>query len=69
MLKNNMANGWGLLTHADGDTYEGQWLNNQAHGFGTFTSPNGYKYRGEWKLSRKHGISSERFSDLSEYEG
>jgi hypothetical protein len=29
-----MANGKGKLVHADGDTYEGDWLNDKANGNG-----------------------------------
>jgi hypothetical protein len=43
-----MANGTGILYHADGDVYEGSWLNDKAHGHGTYRHANGATYVGEW---------------------
>jgi len=43
-----MANGKGKLIHADGDTYEGDWLDDKANGNGTYLHANNAKYVGEW---------------------
>lgn len=32
--KNNKANGYGILTHHDGDIYKGDWVDDRAHGKG-----------------------------------
>lgn len=31
-----MANGYGRMTHANGDVYEGYWKNDKACGIGVF---------------------------------
>ena len=40
------AQGFGKLTHVNGDTYEGEWMNDMAHGRGIFTHYRGVRYEG-----------------------
>ena len=39
-----MANGYGRLIHADGDTYVGQWVNDHAEGQGVYYHADGAQY-------------------------
>ena len=42
----DVKNGFGTYTYANGDTYEGEWSNNLRHGQGTYTyADSGVKVR------------------------
>ena len=43
-----MSNGYGKLTHANLDFYEGNWKDDKANGYGEYTQSNGIIYKGEW---------------------
>lgn len=40
--------GKGLLVHADGDYYEGEWAYDMANGEGEYYHAGGGKYKGTW---------------------
>lgn len=69
--------GLGLLTYANGTTYDGEWTNNLFHGHGTFTSfdfssgtpHRGQRYEGEYEFGRKHGKGLQHLIDGSVYDG
>lgn len=42
-FKEDMLEGYGVLTYLDGRVYEGQWCNNMKHGKGVFDWPDGKK--------------------------
>ena len=46
---------FGILIHADGNVYEGDWLNGLAHSQGTYIYIDGAKYKGEWIDDKQHG--------------
>jgi hypothetical protein len=54
-----MANGYGRMTHANGDVYEGFWKNDKACGVGVFADTSGAMYRGEWLDDIQHGYGEE----------
>lgn len=51
--------GNGVLTLADGTTYEGQWADGAAHGQGELRLPCGGGYNGDWNEGLKHGAGVE----------
>lgn len=52
---NGKANGRGVLFHADGDVYIGEWKEDIADGYGSYTHADGAKYQGQWKEDKQHG--------------
>ena len=56
--ENNMMNGQGAATAANGSKYVGEYKDDRRHGQGTHTSANGSKYEGEWKDDLSHGLGS-----------
>ena len=42
-------NGRGVLSWADGGSYDGEWKEGQRCGLGIMKWPNGKSYKGEWK--------------------
>jgi hypothetical protein len=46
MWKNDMANGKGRMTHANGDIYEGMWKDDKANGYGVFIDSTNAVYEG-----------------------
>ena len=72
--------GLGLLTYANGDTYDGEWINNLFHGHGVFSSVDfmnvapgiphtGQRYEGAYEYGRKHGKGIQHLQDGSVYDG
>lgn len=61
--------GLGVLTHRNGDRYEGYWRDDQADGNGIYTQGDGSKYEGSWRGDRKHGLGKQVWSDGQAYEG
>ena len=47
-VKNDKANGLGLVTFSDGSTYEGKFKRNRIHGKGKYTDSNGNVFEGKW---------------------
>jgi hypothetical protein len=47
--------GEGIMTYADGNTYEGQWEAGKAQGEGIMTYANGNTYDGQWENNHPHG--------------
>ena len=45
----------GVLTYANGESYEGEWKDDRAHGRGTLTYLSGDRYTGNWIQAKKHG--------------
>ncbi len=53
-IKNGKPHGKGLMTYADGKTYNGLWKNGE-YKLGTLTNPDKSSYSGEWKNGLPHG--------------
>jgi hypothetical protein len=62
-------NGYGKMTYANGDVYEGQWKNGLKQGSGVMDFSNGDKYEGQWKNGKMHGKGVMKFSYGQKYEG
>ncbi len=54
-LLNGKANGYGVGTYANGNSYKGNWVNNSKEGYGTFIYRNGDEYRGNFKNDMRNG--------------
>eukprot|EP00439_Symbiodinium_sp_Y106_P078260 s3058_g17.t1 len=50
-----LATGNGILRHANGSFYDGQWSAGQATGFGRFTHTDGSTYEGQWRGNQQGG--------------
>lgn len=61
--------GQGMLTGADGQKYEGQFLNSAPHGSGVLNEFDGSEYQGAFEHNHRHGYGSQTYSDGSTYEG
>ena len=61
--------GYGVMVHASGDMYEGQWRAGKREGVGTYHSADGSKYVGQWVAGQKQGHGTYRFADGEKYEG
>ena len=67
--KDDVRDGFGTYTYANGDTYEGEWSNNLRHGQGTYTyAESGAKYVGGWVNGRREGMGELIFSNYK-YKG
>ena len=53
---NNLFDGKGKLTFADGRVYEGDFRGGKRDGQGTMVFPNGNKYIGQWANDAQHGV-------------
>lgn len=53
--KDNLMDGFGTYTHANGNTYQGQYKKNERHGYGTFRWVEGDYYVGEYEMGKRHG--------------
>ena len=65
----NIKDGYGKRTLADGSVYEGQFKDGDFEGKGTLTYPNGQQYTGEFKFGLFDGEGVLVYSDGSKYEG
>jgi hypothetical protein len=54
-LLNGKANGYGVGTYANGNTYKGNWRDNSKEGYGTYIWKNGEEYRGSYKNDLRNG--------------
>ncbi|MBL96265.1 MAG: hypothetical protein CMF52_00450 [Legionellales bacterium] len=62
--------GRGVMTYADGTSYDGHWQNNKRCGVGTMTYADGTVYDGDWWNDLRHGHGKIRRTDGSIiYEG
>ena len=43
------------MTHANGNSYEGEWAEGKQHGKGTYTFADGSSHEGEFAEGNKHG--------------
>ena len=68
-IKNNLRNGHGTYTWANGNQYVGEWRDNLQHGQGTFTSADSLTYIGNWKDGLKHGHGAITNSSGQQYVG
>lgn len=57
------------ITHADRETYVGDWQDDMRHGQGEVSTADGNQYSGSWKRDLKHGSGLERWSDGACYNG
>lgn len=64
-----LATGNGILRHANGSFYDGQWSAGQATGFGRFTHTDGSTYEGQWRGNQQDGSGQELWQDGSSFEG
>lgn len=68
-LKNNVPEGHGQFTFADGDTYQGDWHEGKIHGNGIYTFADGSRYEGSWKDGIKSGCGLYVFANGDSYSG
>lgn len=67
---NGKFEGYGRMTHANGDIYQGQWHSGMAHGIGTFCDTQGSLYEGNWEEDQQHGKGTEYWDYYKiKYEG
>ena len=52
--EDDLKQGQGVQTYANGDKYSGSWDNGKRNGEGVLTSANGDVYSGNWKDDFKH---------------
>ena len=50
-----MKDGEGVLTFANGDKYDGEFIDDEFEGQGVFTWANGDKYEGQFKNGKAEG--------------
>ena len=67
--ENNMMNGQGAATAANGSKYVGEYKDDQRHGQGTYTWPDGDKYVGEFKYDVPNGVGISTWDNGHKYEG
>jgi hypothetical protein len=66
----NVKNGKGIVVHADGSRYEGEFLNGKYHGSGILTLSDGYlPIMEQWKDGVQHGIGTCSFANGNRYQG
>ena len=68
-VENGEPNGFGVLTHPNGDNYVGEFKGGFPNGQGTLTSPDGWKYVGEFKNGIRNGQGTETYSSGNKYVG
>ena len=54
--------GTGVMTYADGGSYDGQWKKGRRHGQGVYVYGNADYYSGQWAGGVKHGVGLYFFS-------
>lgn len=67
--RDNLPQGEGKITWADGTEYVGEWKDGKAEGRGTSTWADGFTYVGEWKDFKRHGQGTSTKVDGSKYVG
>ena len=65
----NRRCGYGKMTHANEDVYEGNWLNNQPHGQGVYTWKDHGTYQGEFCEGKLAGFGRRVYVSGNVYEG
>ncbi len=66
---NGNREGYGLLTGADGESYDGMWADDNFNGQGTYIWSNGAKYTGEWKNGVQDGYGIFFYTNGDKYTG
>lgn len=66
---NDLIQGYGCCTWANGKKYSGQWEKNKMHGFGVFEWPDGRIYEGNYKEGIKNGEGKMTWPDGKVYNG
>jgi TPR repeat protein len=68
-IKNDLANGHGVMTWADGNRYEGNWINGERTGHGVYTWGNGDRYEGNWLNGAMSGHGAINWANGKRYVG
>ena len=61
--------GYGTLTVADGERYDGEFVGGKKHGHGTLILPGGARYVGEFCNDKRHGHGTQTLPDGQRYVG
>ena len=69
MVKDNKAEGFGIIYSDDSIIYKGGFIEGKKDGEGVFYWPDGSYYKGEWKDDKRNGIGKFIAVDNSSYEG
>jgi len=68
-FKNDLPNGNGVLSLANGDKYKGNFVGGLYDGTGTYTWSSGKEYIGEFTIGRSKGQGAIKFVNGDEYRG
>ena len=68
-MKNDLRNGQGTYTYADGNKYVGEWKDDKFNGQGTYTYANGDKYVGEFRDDNLNGQGTYTYANGDKYIG
>eukprot|EP01087_Luapelamoeba_hula_P022102 TRINITY_DN7853_c0_g1_i1.p1 TRINITY_DN7853_c0_g1~~TRINITY_DN7853_c0_g1_i1.p1 ORF type:complete len:1027 (-),score=176.48 TRINITY_DN7853_c0_g1_i1:35-3115(-) len=66
---NNLQNGQGTLTCANGTTFSGEWKDGKKHNYGTIFYANGDTYAGGWREDKPYGDGKLAMKSGITYEG
>lgn len=64
-----MPHGYGTMSWANGESYEGDWVKSEMTGWGTFTFSEGSTYVGDHLKGKAHGQGTRTWSNGDSYEG
>lgn len=64
---NTYQEGKGIVTYANGEKYDGEWIGGKKCGLGVYTYPSGAKYDGQWMGDRKNGFGVFRYANGDRY--
>lgn len=68
-FEDNLTNGTGCYTWANGDTFRGTFMNGKMHGKGLYTWPDGGEYYGDYIDNIKEGYGKYRWPNGRIFEG
>jgi hypothetical protein len=62
-IQGNCQNGFGVMSHSNGQRYMGQFANGKYNGLGYYSFPNGEYYYGEFKNDKYGGYGTYRYAN------